>query len=299
MPQKNAPPVAESTGERVWIPAADGYELALDGSTLVCRNAKGRELKSVPKKARDSEAAEHLYALRDWLVRHETDCRATVESWMLGSFPVPRNVLVEIWPDPAWRVPLENLAVVGADGSAGLLRDVDAKGRLGIVDLDAETRWLEPDSVLIPHPVLLDDLDDLREFAVELGVRQTVPQLAREVHRRPAGLDGTARRLDSYGGGEFKELRHATARATRFGFQVRGGYAVCRAYDAGVPVQARYWVGSDTPDAPAWTGDLIWVDADERALPLSDVGPVAWSEGVRLAELIYAGRVAEEGEETP
>jgi hypothetical protein len=29
------------------------------------------------------------------------------------------------------------------------------------------TAWLELSSLVVPHPVLLDDLDDLREFAVE------------------------------------------------------------------------------------------------------------------------------------
>jgi hypothetical protein len=31
-----------------WIEADDGYALALDGARLVCRNAKGKRLSSVP-----------------------------------------------------------------------------------------------------------------------------------------------------------------------------------------------------------------------------------------------------------
>jgi hypothetical protein len=283
---------------RVWVTAGEGYELALDGSTLVCRNATGRELKSVPKKAKESQAAEDLLALRDWLARHEAECHSTIESWMLGSFPVPAKIITEVWPDPAWRTPLENLAVVADGGAVGFLRGVDDQGRVGIVDLDGETQWLEPSSLVVPHPVLLDDLDDLREFAVELGIEQSVPQLAREVRPVPADREGTATALRSYADGVFKELRQATGRANRYGFQVRGGYAVCRAYDRGAPVQARYWVGSDSPDYETWTGDLIWVDAEESQLKLSEVGPVAWSEGIRMAELIYAGRHVESNEES-
>jgi hypothetical protein len=213
---------------------------------------------------------------------------------MLGSFPISAAIIAEVWPDPAWRDPLRNLVVTG--DAVGLLRGVDDQGRLGIVNLDGETEWLTPSSVVIPHPVLLDDLDDLREFAAELGVVQAVPQLAREVFRVPLDRDESAA-VRSYSDGVFKELRHATARANRYGFQVRGGYAVCRVFDAAVAVQARYWLGGDDPAYEAWTGDLIWVNADERPLKLSEVGPVAWSEGIRMAELIYSGRHLEESGE--
>jgi Domain of unknown function (DUF4132) len=286
----------QTIDDRVWVAVGEGYELTLAGSSLVCRNDKGRELKSVPKKVKESPEAEDLLALRDWLARHEAECRSTVESWMLGSFPVPAKIIAEVWPDPAWRTQLENLVVTG--DVVGLLRGVDELGSLGIVDLDGETEWLKPSSVVIPHPVLLgDDLDDLREFAAELGIAQAVPQLAREVFRVPDDRAGDATAIRSYADGVFKELRHATARANRYGYQVRGGYAVCRAYDAGVPVQARYWLGGDDPNYETWTGDLIWTDADERSLKLAEIGPVAWSEGIRMAELIYSGRHVEESEE--
>ncbi len=146
----------------------------------------------------------------------------------------------------------------------------------------------------IPHPVLLDDLDELRAFAVELDVEQGIQQLLREVHRKPADLDAAGERLDDFAGGRFAEFRHALARAGSFGFQVRGGYAVCRAFDGGAPVEARYWLGADDPSWETWTGELIWVDQQECHLSLGQVGPVTWSEGVRMASLIYAGRAAEQ-----
>lgn len=45
------------------------------------------------------------------------------------------------------------------------------------------------------------------------------------------------------------------------------------------------------------TGSLTWQDQDGRALPLSEVGQVAWSEGMRMAAALYAGRVIEEGKD--
>jgi Domain of unknown function (DUF4132) len=289
-----------------WVRATDQHELAIDltKGALVCRNTKGRLLKSVPKRVRDSAAADRLRALLDWLARHEAECRATVERWMLASTPVPAAVLAAVWSDPAWRRPIEHTVVASAgddgspskDGSLGFLRGVGEDGRLGIVDLDGETRWLDDATVTIPHPVLLDDLDELRGFAVELGVEQGIQQLLREVHRKPADLDAAAERLEEFAGAHFVELRHALARAGGFGFQVRGGYAVCQAFDDGVPVEARYWLGADDPLWEAWTGELVWVDRRERHLTLGQVGPVAWSEGVRMASLIHAGRVAEQAE---
>jgi hypothetical protein len=61
--------------------------------------------------------------------------------------------------------------------------------------------------------------------------------------------------------------------------------------------EARYWIGSDSPEAATTTGQLSWVDAREQALAIKDVGPVAFSEGMRMASSIYAARVVEKKEE--
>lgn len=280
------------------MPATGGYELLLDGGELRCRNPAGKVLRSIPKPVRESEAAERLRALRDWLARHEADCRAAVETWMLGSMPVPAPLVAAVWPDPAWRAQLEDAVVAtgGAGAATGFLRGADERGRLGIVNLDGETEWPACDTLTIPHPVNLPDLDDFREFALELGVEQRIAQLLRDVHRKPDDPDAARDRARSYAGGHFAELRHALGRASSLGFRVRGGYATCRAFDGGTGVEARYWLGADDPSAEAWTGELVWVDEDEHQLDLAAVGPVAWSEGIRMAALIHAGRVAE-GEE--
>jgi len=39
---------------------------------------------------------------------------------------------------------------------------------------------------------------------------------------------------------------------------------------------------------------MVWVDERERALTLAELGPVAFSEGMRMASAIYAGRVVEQ-----
>ena len=60
------------------------------------------------------------------------------------------------------------------------------------------------------------------------------------------------------------------------------------------PVEGRYWVGADEPTMEAETGPLVFMDSRSRPLKVGDVGPVAWSEGARMAELIAAGRVQQD-----
>jgi hypothetical protein len=274
----------------VWAPAAGGHELALDGTTLTCRNSGGRVLKSIPKAVRTSPAGEKLSELRDRLLRHEAECRATVESWLLAGVPIPAALLARVWPDPGWRCCLRHLVVV-VDGRAGLLADVSEEGGARLTGKDGTPYAPPVGPMTVPHPALLPDVAAWQGVLDAAQIAQGIPQLARGVHHRPADVDLGATSVDDYAGGHFEELRHATSRAAQHGFVMRGGFAVVRTLDRrGAAVQARYWLGADDPGLSAETGRLIWVDEAERPVPLGEVGPVAWSEGVRMAALIYGGR---------
>ncbi|WP_416970691.1 DUF4132 domain-containing protein [Streptomyces sp. 4F14] len=280
-----------------WVSAAGGYEVALDGGKVVCRNASGRPLKSVPSKLRDDPAVVGLEQLAEWLERHERQCLAVVERWMTRSLDVPLEVLTRVWPDPAWQSALRDLVVSWDDGSvAGFLRDSTPERGLGVVDLDGDTIRIAPDLVRLPHPVLLEDLEELREFAVELGVEQRAPQLFREVWHRPAALDAEATSVEEYAGGVFKELRFLHGRAAQLGYRVRGGHAVCAVVEDGRGVEARVWVGDYDGWSETETGPLVFTDPAGRVLKLGQVGPVAWSEGMRMAAALYAGRDIEDEE---
>ncbi|MFE6336941.1 DUF4132 domain-containing protein [Streptomyces sp. NPDC057798] len=279
-----------------WVTAGD-YEVALDAGKVVCRNAAGRRLKSVPAKLADDPAVVGLRQLAEWLERHERQCLNDVERWMVRSLPVPLAVVTGVWPDPAWQHALRDLVVTGPDGAvAGFLRDADPDRGLGLVDLDGDTVRISPELVRIPHPVLLDDLEDLREFAVELGVEQRAQQLFREVWHRPDGLDPASTAVEDYAGGAFKELRFLHGRATQLGYRVRGGDAVCSLREDGRALEARVWIG----DYDSWfeteTGPLTWTDSSGKVLRPGQVGPVAWSEGMRMAAALYAGRDIEDEE---
>lgn len=148
-----------------WV-SAGGYEVALDDGKMVCRNAAGRRLKSVPSKIAEDPAVVGLRQLVEWLERHERQCLADVERWMVRSLPVPFAVLARVWPDSSWQGALRDMVVTGADGVvAGFLRDADPERGLGLVDLDGDTVRITPGLVRLPHPVLLGELEELREFA--------------------------------------------------------------------------------------------------------------------------------------
>lgn len=280
-----------------WVPAGD-YEVALDDGKVVCRNAAGRLLKTVPPKLADDPVVVGLRQLTEWLERHERQCAADVERWMVRSLPVPVAVVAQVWQDTAWRSALRDLVVMGEDGAvAGFLRDADPVRGLGLVDLDGDTVRISPELVRIPHPVLLEDLEELREFAVELTVNQRVQQLFREVWRRPAGLDAETASVDDYAGGTFKELRFLHGRATQLGYRARGGQAVCPVVEDGRTVEARIWIGDYESYEQTETGSLTWTDNAGRALTAGQVGPVAWSEGMRMAAALYAGRDIEDEEQ--
>ena len=183
-----------------WIPTGTGHELAIRDGAIVARNSKGKELASVPPAARKTAAWEDLDAALSFLHTHDAEAGAEVERWLLRSLPVPRAVLAEVWPDEAWRSWLTDLVVAADDGKvAGFLRAADPGG-LGVVDLDGESVTITAERVLLPHPALLADLDDLREFAVELGIKQRFDQLFREVHRRPADIAPEVVELTQYAG---------------------------------------------------------------------------------------------------
>lgn len=286
--------------ERAWLDAGGGYSLTLEDGKLVCRNAKGTRLASVPKDVKESDAAEQLGALRDWLALHDQECAGTVDAWMLRSLPVPRATLQAVWDDPAWRKPLENAVILalGRDGKitadrAGFLRGVDPKRGVGVVDLDGETVWIDTEQIAIPHPILLPELDSYRELATQLSLSQGIAQLHRETWSKPGDLAASQTAIARFADGKFAMLMHAIGRAKSQGYRVRGGFAVCAVWEGGDVIEARYWIGSDSPETETWTGDLSWVDGRERTMKIGDLGSVAYSEGMRMASAIWAGRVVE------
>lgn len=285
-----------------WIDAGKGYALAIRDGKLVAQK-DGKDLASVPKPVKDSPLGDRLESAIDFLEDHAINCRTTVESWMLRTLPVPRGVLAAVIADEAWRDVLHDAWIVPVDGdgkadraAGGFFRSADAKKGIGAVDRDGETVWIDAQSVLVPHPILLDELDDLRGLATEIGVSQGLSQLLRETFQLTTpGEDPMT--ISQFANGEFAVMNTAIQLAKRLGYRVSGGSAVCRVLERGKLVEARYDLGDGEPMYETTTGDLTWVDDKQRPLAVADVPPVAYSEGMRMASLIYAKRKVEDPQE--
>ncbi|MFG2874805.1 DUF4132 domain-containing protein [Streptomyces sp. NPDC048337] len=285
-----------------WLAAGEGYEIALIEGRVAARSttgrAAGRQLKTLPKGLKDHPEVDRLRRLSAWLDRHAAACVAQVDTWMVSSLPVPTALLARLWPDEAWQSALRDLAVVGEDpDEVGFLRDATETGELKVVNLDGETVRLSPRTVTLPHPVLLPDLDDVRDFAAELGITQRVEQIHRATWHKPDGLTATATEVRDYAGGVFPTRFSLAARATGLGYRVSGGYATCKVRDGGRGTEAAVWIGEPYYEDEATTGALNWQDEEGRVVRLAEVGPVAWSEGMRMAAALYAGRKIEEGKD--
>lgn len=287
-----APQVVAPTPGDGFLPADGGYALGISEGKVVARSPQGKVLASIPKALKDSPVLTRLEEALEQLEAHEARCAAEVEAWMLRALPVSRAVLEAVAGDPAWWGRLENLVALAPDGTAGIMRAVDPQRGVGVVDLDGESRWLAASSLVFPHPVKLDELDDWRSLLLELGLSQGTPQLLRETFARTAEDDGD--RVSRFSGAEFEPLAVAMNEARKLGFRVRGGCAVARVWEGGRPIEARYEIGEGDPAYGGWSGDLVFVDAQQRQLPLDQVGPVAFSEGIRMASAIWAKRTVEE-----
>jgi hypothetical protein len=298
-------PTSESpVGDIPWLKADKKYALGIEAGKVVCRNPAGKRLASVPKELKESELAEQLAALCEWLADHRTECLRRVELWMLRSLPVPCDVVRQVWPDPDWSGMLRNLVVTPVDaqgqpsaGQTGLLRDVDSKKGIGVVDRDGETQWIATAQILIPHPILIDGLEELREIAADMGFSQEIEQLFRPIFAATAEQKETSRITD-YSNGKFEQLNFASGLCKRLGYPVRGGYACCKVWENAKPVEARYWIGDEYPEGETYTGELIFVDSDQTPQKIGAVGRVTFSEGVRMASQIYAKRKVEKQEES-
>lgn len=299
-----SPPPNSASAENVlaWIDGPNSYQLGLQNGKVVCKNAKGKQLATLPAALKEDPVTDQLQALVTWLDDHRMECLHTVERWMLRSLIIPRQTLIEVWPDPDWRTALESMVIAPSTSSGkvdreqyGLLKDANTQKGVGVIDVDGESKWLKSPCVAFLHPILIGELDDLRDLANDLGVVQPIEQLYRPVFR-PAKEQLQLNSIRDFENGEFEQLNFALGVCKRLGYPVRGGYATCKVWEGSSPLEARYYVGSESPESQTYTGDLIFVDDKQRAVPVRDVGPVTFSEGVRMAASIYAKRKVENKE---
>ncbi|SER51357.1 DUF4132 domain-containing protein [Corynebacterium cystitidis] len=275
-----------------WFEGAD-YDFALSGAyadKIVARNKKGRTLKSVPKKAKTDEVYQQVDALRNYFAAHHDRCREAVIAWLFQEGPVPSEVLGAIWKDSVWQHYVKDL-VVTAGGVHGLLRHADATC-LQLVDLDGESHEVEVSAsqlVQIPHPIKIAQRDQWREFVIDLGVTQSVDQLFRDVYPLPETLREREDAMQAYADAEINPGGILAGIARDNGAKFSTQYLQVEVEEQGRRVQGRLDISFVSPKEKAFLSSVYFTAAD-RSVPPSDIGPVTWSETMRLAHQAYAAR---------
>ena len=290
-----------------WIDTPNGYALTIADGVILARNSKGKVLKSVPAAVKKTEIFLDLQDLRTWLQDHDAECGATVQKWLVRSSPVPSTVLAAVWPDETWQSWLRGLFIQPVDeggtsnaGTAGFLQDVNAANdqiSLRILNRDGQTRTLVSEAILIPHPTLIEDLASLQKLAAGLGIQQRFDQLHRAAYELPDPLpDESVTALDTWAGARFDQGLFAVARAHAAGYSIQGDFAVTHIHEDGRLVLAQYRIGAaNNRTEESWTGELSWL-VNGKTIPVRELGPVAYSEGVRMATRIHDGGTVKENE---
>ncbi|WP_297006878.1 DUF4132 domain-containing protein [uncultured Corynebacterium sp.] len=282
-----------------WVTAGD-YRLALTDDGIVAQNAKGKQLKTVPSKAKKTPEYDQLEALETFYGQHDRLCLDTVRGWFLTAAPVAALLIASVWEDAAWRSCLENLLVSGSEGT-GLLKGVEGESVL-LIDLDGESVTVTGDLVIL-HPALVEDLDDWREFAVDLGVVQRIDQLLRTVHRMPEDAASRTAELRRFADGKYGRGAHLIGRARGAGYTATLDSIRVTTVNGGVTTVGEMSVDAWDPAEEATLGELsFWRDGDQldptaTGTDATTIDPVAWSETIRMGEYLYSGRTIEDSGE--
>lgn len=94
--------------------------------------------------------------------------------------------------------------------------------------------------------------------------------------------------VTEFAGAEYRSWFHLSARATSLGYRISGSRVVDRIRDAGRVFTASVGMSDPYTEEKAWTGGLSWSHGDGYwSLPLHEVGPVAYSEGMRMAAALH------------
>ncbi|MCX7538947.1 DUF4132 domain-containing protein [Corynebacterium sp. P5875] len=284
--------MSDSAPELQWMDA-DGYQLALDGGEIRCRNARGKPLKTIPAKARKTEAFDTLSATRELFVGHEERCRSTVLGWFLNGGEVPLALIAAVWEDNAWRHWLSDL-LIHSGTVTGLLHDVDERG-LHLIGPDGGTVTLAvtgTGTLNFPHPAETPGIAAWRELAVGSGIHQNTEQLFREIHPRPGDGETLRASLGAYADGSYGETSELLERAREAGFVAGLDGVRVTVREADELTTAVLEFRTDGPDDGADL-DHLYCERDGRVISPEYVGSVAYSEAIRMAEYIHAGSTPE------
>ncbi|MDO4631147.1 MAG: DUF4132 domain-containing protein [Corynebacterium sp.] len=206
------------TDDDQWLTAGTCSLTFGENHMIIARNSAGKVLKSVPDKVRELPEYKQLKGLQEVLKQHEQMCHDTVQEWLLEDELIPAAVVQGLWEDELWRKHLQNL-VVSYGPEVGLVQDCTEDALL-LVDLDGEpitVPVMDSTAVGIVHPAVLDEVDQWREFASELGVQQGVDQLFRDTHVKPVETAEQHKAVQAYADSTYERGWFMLSRGRRVG----------------------------------------------------------------------------------
>lgn len=214
----------------------------------------------------------------------------TATGWILGEHAIPARTIAHAWAERRWRDTLADALITDHRGTAGLLWAVD-DDHLTVVNLDGEESAIPVEgasAVSLPHPMRTEELPDWRNLAAEFSVTQGLDQLLRETHPKPADRAEQDDQLHSARGARFASFPNFASHCRAGGFTVTRTSSAPGAYtevtEAGEKIRA-FLPARDDAASPR-LGSLLFLRRG-HVIPAADVGPVAWSEGMRMARHLH------------
>ncbi|MDI1432281.1 DUF4132 domain-containing protein [Polyangium sorediatum] len=248
------------------------------GELVVTPEGASSPLRRVPSAVRKDERYRALVRGRRAERARRYEATRLLEDRMISATPLRADELAWLLDDPLHASLLGHLVVTTRPRDPGPPRDLAllwswerARG-LGVVPLDYDARWIGWTDVEIVHPARLPDVTPWRALLDDLGVKQALPQLFRDLRGVPdEELDSTeshvlARRLV-----DAAALRRALADE---GFCTGPGLATRTFVHSPSDPNVSAWFDPGRPPWPrdaAYSGAFGFCDPNGVALPFSSV----------------------------
>lgn len=288
IPERDSTPLPE--GDFVVA----GYTVRFgDEDEVIISDEKGKRLKSVPAKLRQTDEYQALMRGRKDDRSRGKKAKHMLEGRMISGAPMNADEVGWLVQDEAFAEYIKGLVVTPKDGSgSGVIVGWDAARGLGLLPLDYDARWVGWLDVDVPHPSKLSDVAAWQDLLVDLGMQQSLVQIFREVKTVPAAQ----RQLFECTMLSNRETRSAAGIERVLmddGWVTRRGHAKrsfsLREATGVVTVEAWFDYGEYyMPSDETTTGAFGVNDANGRPLRMSDVPAVLLGEIIRSLEVACA-----------
>ncbi|MDI1481651.1 DUF4132 domain-containing protein [Polyangium sp. y55x31] len=159
------------------------------GELVVTAEGASSPLRRVPSAVRKDERYRALVRGRRAERARRHEAARLLEERMIKAAPVTAGELAWLLDDPLHASLLRHLVIATRPQDSGpslaLLWTWDGARGLGVVPLDYDARWIGWTDVELVHPARLPDVAAWRALSEDLGVKQELPQLFRDLRGVP------------------------------------------------------------------------------------------------------------------